>query len=118
GGAGAAARRRAARLAYIRRINAWHADYYFSGADGIYYRWRRDLGCAAYSDYCWRIEVITRDGCGSLFVEANEMSGGTSVGDLIDSRDNVAPRTPVLLELDSTSGIGNTTASAPTITCY
>jgi len=48
-----------------------------------------------------------RSGCSYLAVQANEKSGGTIIGDLIDSRDNLPPKTPALFELDSTSGGGN-----------
>jgi hypothetical protein len=108
-----------AHAAYVAAANAWHSGYDLSDpSQALYYRWRHDLSCAAYSTYCWRIEVITRDGCSSLFVEANEEdSGGTIIGDLIDSRDNIPPKTPVLLEMDSTSGSTSSVASAPTITC-
>jgi hypothetical protein len=119
-----AARQRAsararAHAAYVAAANAWHRGYqaYDYGA-GIYYRWRNDLSCAQYASYCWRIEVVVRDGCSSLFVEANEKdSSGTIVGDLIDSRDNIPPKTPALLELDSTVNNSSDVASAPTITC-
>jgi hypothetical protein len=108
-----------AHAAYVAAANRWHQGYrpYDYGL-GIYYRWRDNLGCASYSDYCWRIEVITRRGCTSLFVEANETNASrTIIGDLIDSRDNIPPRTPALFELDSTSGATSSYASAVKITC-
>jgi hypothetical protein len=118
--AAAAARARAkaeakAHAAYVAAANAWHRGYIQYDAN-TYYRWRHGINCS-YADYCWHIEVITRYGCSSLFVEANELSGNTNVGDLIDSRNNLTPKTPALLELISTSGSTNTVASAPTITC-
>ena len=64
-------------------------------------------------------EVITRGGCDSLYVEANERNrAGTIIGDLIDSRDNIPPKTRVLFELGSTSGVTDSVASSPTITCF
>jgi hypothetical protein len=115
--AAAAKRRAAAHAAYVRAANAWHQGYY-QYSPALWYRWRNDLDCSDYSNGCWRIEVVTRDGCSSLFVEASELRGNTNVGDLIDSRDNVTPKTPVLLELDSTvENNGPDVASAPTITC-
>jgi hypothetical protein len=118
--AAAAARARAkkeaaAHAAYVAAANAWHRGYSQYDAN-TYYRWRHGISCT-YADYCWHIEVITRYGCSSLFVEANELSGSTNVGDLIDSRNNLTAKTPALLELVSTSGSTSTVASAPTIKC-
>jgi len=104
-----------AHAAYVAAANAWHRGYTQYDAN-TYYRWRHGISCT-YADYCWHIEVITRYGCSSLFVEANELSGSTNVGDLIDSRNNLTAETPALLELSSTSGSTSTVASAPTITC-
>lgn len=108
-----------AHAAYVAAANAWHSGYdVFDSVQGVYFRWRDDLSCASYETYCWRIEVITRGGCSSLFVEANELdTSGTIIGDLIDSRDNVPPKTPALLELDGTSGSTSSRAHISAITC-
>jgi hypothetical protein len=75
-------------------------------------------GCADYAlQGCWHIEVITDQGCSLLTVEANEMSGGTVVGNVIANQSNLPPKTPVLLELDADTD-QSVTASAPTITCF
>jgi hypothetical protein len=108
-----------AHAAYVAAANRWHTGFEaYDYGEGLYYRWRDGLGCAAYSDYCWRLEVTTRGGCSSLFVEANEKNrGGTIIGDLIDARDNIPPKTRVLFELDSTAGSTYSVASGLTITC-
>ncbi len=108
-----------AHAAYVAAANRWHAGFHaYDYGEGLYYRWRDGLGCAIYSDYCWRLEVTTRGGCSSLFVEANEKNrAGTIIGDLIDARDNIPPKTRVLFELDSTAGSTYSVASGLTITC-
>jgi hypothetical protein len=108
-----------AHAAYVAAANRWHTGFAaYDYGEGLYYRWRDGLGCAEYSDYCWRLEVTTRGGCSSLFVEANEKNkAGTIIGDLIDARDNIPPKTRVLFELDSTSGSTYSVASGLTITC-
>jgi len=110
-----------ARAQRIAAANAWHAGYIgpipTDNGSG-YTKWRTDLGCASYAvNGCWRIEIVTSAGCSSMYVQINEMSGGTIVGNAIASQENVPPRVPVLLELDADQS-SSVTASAPTITCY
>jgi hypothetical protein len=109
-----------ARAARIRAANAWHQGYLGpleteNGA--VYVKWTHPA-CADYAiDGCWHIQLTAARGCSSLFVEMNELQGGTIVGNAIASQNNVPPRTPVLLELDADTS-ATVTASAPKITCY
>jgi hypothetical protein len=120
----AAAKRKAEAAAAARAYaaaNAWHAGYsYWTETDNgtVYYKWRDGLSCVDYAlNGCWHIEVIAELGCSSLYVQSNEMQGGTVVGDMIASQDNLPAKTPALLELDADTD-ASVTASAPTITCY
>jgi hypothetical protein len=102
------------------QANAWHKGYTGPFGDNldIYFRWRKDLSCAAYAlNGCWRIEVITSHGCSYLEVDSNEMQGGAIIGSLLANQTNVPPKTPVLFELDADTSGSGVTASAPSFTC-
>jgi hypothetical protein len=112
-----ARREAAAHAAYVRAANAWHQGYYQQDSN-IYWKWRNDLDCSDYAtDGCWRVEVITRNGCPSyLGVTANEYRGGSVVGDLLDNNGNgVPPKTSALFELDADPNAD--TANDVTIQC-
>jgi hypothetical protein len=113
-----ARRQAAARAAYVRAANAWHRGYYQQDSN-VFYKWRNDLGCADYAlSGCWRIEVITRNGCPTYVgVNANEYQGGSVVGQLLDNNGNgIPPRTSALFELDANAN-GGSTARELTIDC-
>ena len=111
--AGAAAGGRANRSA-----NATPGGYVaYQGGKRIYYHWV-SMRCPSHVDRCWHIKVITHDRCDLLVVEGYETYRRTIIGDLLASRENVRPKSPVLLELIGTSGATSTEASAPTIKCY
>ncbi|MGZ4316858.1 MAG: hypothetical protein ACXVRS_13660 [Gaiellaceae bacterium] len=116
----AAARARAgARAAYIRATNRWHRGY--QQQDGnVYWRWR-DLGYCNFdkSQYCWTVEVITRNGCPSYVgVNANEYSGGGAViNDFLDNQGSgIPPKTRRIFFLGPPDG-ENTTLDDVTVDC-
>jgi hypothetical protein len=111
------AREAAARRAQIAAENAWHKGYYEQDTN-VYWRWIEGRDCSDYVDYCWHVEVITRDGCPSyVAVEANEYEGTAVVGDLLDNNGNgLPPKTPAVFELMS-QGSGGTKAGDVNITC-
>lgn len=102
-----ARREEKARQAQIAAENAWHKGYYQQD-DNVFWRWRDGLGCK--DDYlengCWRVEVITRDGCDSyVAVNANEYQGHTIINQLLDNQGYGIPaKTPRLFELDADEG--------------
>jgi hypothetical protein len=53
---------------------------------------------------CWKVQVITRNGCPSyVAVEANEYRGTAVVNDLLDNNGTgLPPKTPVTFEFDAT----------------
>jgi hypothetical protein len=88
--------------AAVAAANEWHKGYtVYSKADGTAWRWVK--GPDQYANYCadalygcWRIEVITRDGCPNYVgAEANEYQGGAVINSLLDNSANgVHPRHP------------------------
>lgn len=110
-----AQRQAVAHEAYVRAANAWHAGYFSAdGCDdfgtcttGLYARFLdpSEFSCEEYmGEYgCWKVRVITRDGCQSYVgVEANEYSGGSIINDLLDNNGTgIPPKTAITFELDA-----------------
>jgi hypothetical protein len=116
----AAARARAkARAAYIAAMNRWHRGYYRQDYN-VYWKWVNGRSCADYAlNGCWHVEVVTHEGCPSyLGVEANEYQANAVVGDLLGNNGTgIPPKTPIIIELDSDSDAGGTTAGDVKIDC-
>jgi hypothetical protein len=107
-----------ARAAYKAAANRWHRGY--QQQDGnVYWRWR-DLGYCNFdqSQYCWTVEVITRNGCPSYVgVNANEYSGGAVINDFLDNQGfGIPPKTRRIFFLGPPDG-ENTTLSDVTVDC-
>jgi hypothetical protein len=108
-------RQKAAHDLYVKAANAWHAGYdnadgcdeYGTCTTGLYARFLdpSEFSCEEYmGEYgCWKVRVITRDGCQSYVgVEANEYSGGSIINDLLDNNGTgIPPRTAITFELDA-----------------
>jgi hypothetical protein len=119
----------AAHAAYVRAVNAWHAGYnradgcdeFGTCTSGVYARFldSSSFSCEEYiAEYgCWKVRVITRDGCQSYVgVEANEYSGGSIINGLLDNNGTgIPPKTPITFELDASQA--NTTVGDLKVQC-
>lgn len=81
----------------------WPPPGYTTWNGVLAFKWLSNGHCAGYAPHgCWRTYFVAKRGCGGgIYVTLNEFRGKVLVGDTIDSRDVVPPRTPVSLEFDS-----------------
>jgi hypothetical protein len=123
-------------LARLRAFNAaserdfhaaWHRGYAPWLADvqrlQLPNEWFHFLSSSTYScgefasDGCWKVEVITRDGCSTgLFIELGEMAGNTQIGTVYGDGGAIGPKTRAVIEIDADTR-GSATARIKSITC-
>jgi len=138
-----AAKRAAAALARKRtdynqtmaadRATGWHKGYTaWNGnpvtyqAPSIYWKWvPGNYSCPSYdSDLgypCWKVDVVTRNGCDDLGIELGEYAGGSNSSPQIGSIDGdsgaVVPEVPSVIEVDGDKKSAQF-ASVASISCY
>jgi hypothetical protein len=87
--------------AHEAKANAWHRGYYQQDSN-VFWRWRNLGYCRDDpAEFCWTVEVITRNGCPSyVAVNANEYDKGAVVNQLLDNQDyGIPPTTPRIFYL-------------------
>jgi hypothetical protein len=106
---------RRAREAEARR-NAWKNGY-TEYTDGLAFKWDNSVCDSSYNN-CWGMRVVTRDGCGSLYVELQiQDTAGNAVDWTNDTASALGPGQVALLDFPNLTDTGQTARIAE-MTCY
>ena len=112
------AREEAAAAAEAERLaNAWRQGFTGQHGDGIAYEWDNSVCDSSYYT-CFGMRVVTRDGCGSLFVTLQlQDSAGNAIGTAIDSATALQPGQVAVLDFIAFEE-GAKTARIAEVNCY
>lgn len=89
----------------------------WKGSDNVAWRWVEDAACRG--DYCWQVEVVTRDGCADgLYVSLNLLKGETVIDYTNDRLNAIEPEQVARLTLSEYGDHGAVTGRITEISCY
>ena len=98
----------------------WFPSNFTEVEDGIAMRWLKtnEYSCSSFSDGCWGMLVLARDGCSSLYVELALLDGsGTNVGMSNDVASGVLSGGQAKLVFED-YGTGASKARVSDVSCY
>jgi hypothetical protein len=94
---------------------SWVPSGYSAYNNNVAYKWSEG-GYTCTFGRCAQIEIYSKEGCSSLYVEANKMKGTNNVGFTNATTTNLAPLGKAVLKLES--GEGFDTFQISKISCY
>jgi len=84
--------------------------------DGVAYRWDTSPECTL--ERCWGMFLVTRDGCGNLYVELTVLDReGTVIGYTNDSLSEIRPGEQAAMTFDAVEA-GADKARLADVSCY
>lgn len=95
---------------------SWIPAGYKGYDDNVAYKFL-DGGDCGYKDSCWRMELVSKKGCSSLYVELTRLGpNGENVGYTNDTTSNLLPNEKAVLTFSSYDD--DKTARLSKINCY
>jgi len=97
---------------------SWIPSGYQGYDDNVAYRFRSrgEINCG-YRDSCWQMELVSKTGCNSLYVELTRLGpSGENVGFTNDTTSNLQPGQKAILTFSSFDD--DKTAKLSKINCY
>ncbi len=97
---------------------SWIPSGYTGYNDNVAYKFRDkgEISCG-YRDSCWQMELVSKKGCNSLYVELTRLGpAGENVGYTNDTTSNLEPNQKAILTFSSFDD--DKTARLSKINCY